>query len=119
MLPRDGAVHVDSLGRAPDHRLEVLPEVGGLELGIKLAGEIVTQILGILRVVVTADTPRILVFGKVSGDELDGVEGVGFAGLTGRKDSAVNGLLGDLNTLAESPTARLGYLHSCVRSSPR
>jgi hypothetical protein len=96
VLARNHAVLVDSLGGAPDHRLEILLEVGRLEVGIELGGEVVTQVLGVLGIVVAADSPRVLVFGEVAGDELDGIERVGFAGLARCKDSAVDGLLRDL-----------------------
>lgn len=56
----------------------------------------VAQVLGVLRVVVAADAPRVLVFGKVARDELDRIKGVGLAGLAGGKDSAVDRLLRDL-----------------------
>lgn len=96
MLARDGSVLVDAPGGAPHHRLEILAEVGRFEVGIQIAGEMVAQVLGVLRVVVAADAPRVLVFGKISGNELDRVEGIGFTGLSGGQHSAVDRFLGNL-----------------------
>lgn len=96
MLPRNDPVQIDTLRGAPQHRLEVLAEIGGLEVGVEFGGEMVAQVLGVLRVVVASDAPGVLVFGEIAGDELDGIEGVGFTGLTGREHSAVDRLLGDL-----------------------
>lgn len=41
MLARDHSVCVDTLGGAADHGLEVLFEIGGLEVGVELGGEMV------------------------------------------------------------------------------
>ena len=101
VLARDHSVLVDTLGGATDHGLEILLEIGGLEVGVELGGEMVAEILGVLGVVVAANSPGVLVFGEVAGDELDGVEGVGFTGLAGCEDSAVDGLLGDLRVVSE------------------
>lgn len=94
--PRDHPVLVHTLRRTPHNRLEILAEISGLEVGVKLGGELVAQVLGVLRVVVAADAPGVLVFGEVAGDELDRVEGVGLTGLAGGEHSAVDCLLGDL-----------------------
>lgn len=56
----------------------------------------VAEILGVLGVVVAADSPRQLIFGQVPRNELDWVEGVGFTGLSGRHDSAADGFFGNL-----------------------
>lgn len=96
MLPRDDAVLVHTLRSTTHNRLEVLTEIGGLELGVELRGEMVPEILGVLRVVVASDAPGVLVFGEVSGNELDRIEGIGLTGLSGRKHSTADRLLGDL-----------------------
>lgn len=58
VLARDDAVRINTLGSAPDHRLQVLAEIGGLEVRVQLLRRQVAQVPGILRVVVTADAPR-------------------------------------------------------------
>lgn len=102
VLARDNPVLVYTLGGAPDHGLEVFPEVSRFEIGVEFGGEMVTQVLGVLRVVVAANAPGVLVFGEVSGNELDRVERVGFTGLAGCEDSAVDGLLGDLQSVSKN-----------------
>lgn len=96
MLPRDDTVLVNTLCGAADDALKIFAEIGGLELGVQFGGQMVTQVLGVLGVVVAPDAPRVLVFGEVAWDELDGVEGVGFTGLAGGNNSAADGLFGDL-----------------------
>lgn len=56
----------------------------------------VAEILGVLGVIVAADSPRQLIFGQIARNELDWVEGVGFTGLSGRHDSAADGFFGNL-----------------------
>jgi len=96
VFARDNSVLVYTLGSTPNHGLEVFPKVGRLEVGIEFGGEMVAQVLGVLRVVVAADAPRVLVFGEVAGNELDRIEGVCFTGLAGCEDAAVDCLLGNL-----------------------
>lgn len=96
MLARDDSVLVDTLGGAAHHRLEVLAEVGGLEIGIQLRSQVVAKIPGVLGVVVAADAPRVLVFGKITRDELDGVERIGFTGLPSSEDSTADSLFRNL-----------------------
>lgn len=83
MLPRDHTVLIHTLCRAPDHRLEILAEIGRLEVRVELGGEMIAQVLGVFRVVVTPDAPGVLVFGEIARDELDRVEGIGLTGLAG------------------------------------
>lgn len=87
---------VDTLGGTAHHGLEILAEVGWLELRVQLGGQMVAEIPGILRVVIATDAPGVLIFGEVSRDELDRVERIGFAGLPGCEDAAANSLLGNL-----------------------
>lgn len=53
----DYPVGVDTLGRASDNFLKIFPEVVRSEVGIKVLGGQVAQVLGVLRIVVAADTP--------------------------------------------------------------
>ena len=96
MLPGNDAVGVHTLRSASDHRLKVLAEVGRLELGVELGSEIVAEISRVIGVVVTSDAPRVLIFGEISGNEFDWVEGIGLARLSGRKHSAADRFFGDL-----------------------
>ena len=96
VLAGDNTVGVDALGRAADDLLEILAEICGLELRVQILCSVVAKILGVFGVVVAADSPRELVFGQVTRDELDRVEGVSFTSLSGRHDSAADGLLGHL-----------------------
>lgn len=96
VLAGDDAVLVDTLGGAADNGLEVLAEVAGLEFGVEFGGEVVTEIAGVVGVVVAADAPGVLVLGEVAGDELDGVEGVCLTRLSGCKNSAADRFFGDL-----------------------
>ena len=96
MLSGNDSVRVYTLGSATNHRFQVLAEIRGLEIGVQFGGQMVPEILGVFGVVVASDTPRVLVFGEIAGDELDGVEGVCFTGLSGRKYSAADRLFGDL-----------------------
>lgn len=57
MLPGNHPVLIDTLSGSANDGLEVLAEIGGLELGVELGGEMVAQILGVFGVVVTSDTP--------------------------------------------------------------
>lgn len=56
----------------------------------------VAKILGVLGVVVAADSPRQLIFSQIPWNELDWVEWIGFTGLSGRHDSAADGFFGNL-----------------------
>lgn len=97
MGSRNNAIGVDTLGRPVHHCLEVLPEVGGLEVRVEFLGGDVAQVFGVFGDIVAAQTPRQLVFGKITGDELDRVEGESFTGLTGGQNPVENHFLGDLN----------------------
>ena len=57
VLARDDSVLVDTLGASAHHRLEVLAEVGGLEVRVQLGGQMVTEIPGVLGVVVATNAP--------------------------------------------------------------
>lgn len=92
----DGPIGVDALGGAADHGLEVIAEVDRLEIGIELLRGQVAEILGVVGTVVAADAPGELVLGQVSRNELDGIEGIRLAGLSGGQDPGVDGFLGDL-----------------------
>lgn len=96
VLAGDDTVGVDALGRAADDLLEILAEVGRLELWVQILCGVVAKVLGVFGVVVAADSPRELVFGQVTRNELDRVERVGFTSLAGRHYSAADGLLGHL-----------------------
>lgn len=126
VLPRNNSVRVDTLGSAADHGLQVLAEVGRLELGVELGGQVVTEVSGVIRVVVAPDAPGVLVFGEIARNEFDGVEWVGFTSLSGSQDSATDGFLGDLyfgkSKMVSSQILRSTnnwHIHSCDRSSPR
>lgn len=56
----------------------------------------VAEVLGVLGVVVAANSPRELIFGQIPRNELDRVEGVSFTSLSGRHDSAADGFFGNL-----------------------
>lgn len=94
---RDDPVSVNTLGLASDDRFEVLPEIGRYEVGIELLGCQVAQVFGEFGRVVTAKTPRQLILGEISGNELDGIEGVCFTRLPGCKNSVVNHFLCNLH----------------------
>lgn len=96
MSPGDDSVCVDTLGRTIDNAFEVRPEIGGSEVGVEFLGSDVTQVLGELWSVVTAEAPRQLVFGKIARDKLDGIEGERFTGLPGSKNPVVNHLFRNL-----------------------
>lgn len=89
----DDPVGIDTLGRTANNGLEVLLEIGGFEVGIEFLGGHVAQVLGKVGGVVTAKTPRQLVFGEIAGDELDGVEGVCLTGLSSRENPIVDHFL--------------------------
>lgn len=89
----DDPIGVDTLGRTANDGLEVILEIGGLEVGVEFLGGQVTQVLGKVGGVVTAETPRQLVFGEVAWDELDRVEGVCFTGLSGCENPIVDHFL--------------------------
>jgi hypothetical protein len=57
MLARNDSVLVDTLGGAAHHGLKVLAEIGGLEIGVQLGGQMVAEIPGVLGVVVAANAP--------------------------------------------------------------
>lgn len=92
----DVTVLVHSPRGAPNNGFQVFAVLKWLVVGVQLLRSDVAQILGVLRAVVTTNAPGQLVFGQVSRDELDGVVGIGLAGLTGRQHSGVHGFFGDL-----------------------
>ena len=96
VLSGNHTVCIDTLGGSANDGLEVLAEIGRLELRVQLGGEMVSQVLGIFGVVVTSNTPGVLVFGEVARDELDRVEGVGFTGLPSGDNSTADSFFGDL-----------------------
>lgn len=96
VLSGNHTVCIYSLGGSANDGLEVLAEIGRLELRVQLGGEMVSQVLGIFGVVVTSNTPGVLVFSEVARDELDRVEGVGFTGLTSGDNSTADSFFGDL-----------------------
>lgn len=96
MLAGDDAILVNSLGGSAYNRLEVLTEVAGLELRVKFWSQVVAEVTSVLGIIVAANTPGVLVLGQVAGDELDRVEWIGLASLSGGQDTAANGLLGNL-----------------------
>lgn len=57
VLARDDSVLVHTLRGPAHHRLEVLAEVGRLEVRVQLGGQMVAEIPGVLGVVVTTDAP--------------------------------------------------------------
>lgn len=77
--------------------LEVVLEAARLEVGVELLGGQITQVLGVLGLVVTPDTPRQLVLGDVSRDILGGIVRVCLTGGAGRGDSFENFFLRDLS----------------------
>lgn len=118
MLARDDSVLVDTLGGTTHHGFEVLAEVGGLEIRVQLGGQMVSEIPGVLGVVIAADAPGVLVFGEVPRDELDRIEGIGFAGLPGCEDAAADSLFGNLskeiNKYASNPGKGKGISMRCI-----
>lgn len=57
VFARDDSVLVDTLGGSAHHRLEVLAEVGRLEVRVQLGGQMVAEVPGVLGVVVAANAP--------------------------------------------------------------
>jgi hypothetical protein len=57
VLARDDSVLVDTFGGSTHHGLEVLAEVGRLEIRVQLGGQMVAEIPGVLGVVVAANAP--------------------------------------------------------------
>lgn len=53
----DNPIGVDTLGRTANDTLEIILEIGGLEVGVEFLGGQVTQVLGKVGGVVTAETP--------------------------------------------------------------
>lgn len=53
----DNPIGVDTLGRTANDTLEIILEISGLEVGVEFLGGQVTQVLGKVGGVVTAETP--------------------------------------------------------------
>ena len=98
MGPGYDPIGIDTLGRTANDGLKVILEIGGFEVGVEFLGSQVTQVLGKVGGVVTAETPRQLVFGEVAGDEFDRVEGVCFTGLSGCENPIVDLFLRNLGS---------------------
>lgn len=96
MSPRNNPVGINTLCCTANDRLKILPEIGWREVGVEILGGHISQVFGKFGRVVAAKAPGQLVFGKISGDVLDGIEGVCFTGLSGCENPVVNHFLRDL-----------------------
>lgn len=79
-----------------DDGFKVFSNIRGFKVGVKLLGSDVAKVLGVLGVVIAANSPGQLVFGNISRNKLYRVERVRFARLPGREHSVIDGLGGNL-----------------------